>query len=70
MTNPVGRPITDVRVKIIGEDGNAFAILGRVQKALRQVRYDKEFIGKYMEQATSGSYDNLLHATMTYVEVE
>ena len=70
MTNPVGKPITKVKVKLVGEDGNAFYILGKVQDALRQAGYDKEFIGKYLEQATSGDYDNLLQVTMTYVEVE
>ncbi len=64
------KPMTDVRVKLTGEDGNAFAILGKVQKALRQAGYDKEFIEKYLEQATAGSYEDLLQVTMTYVEVE
>jgi len=66
----IGRPITGVRVKLIGEDGNAFAILGKVSKALRDAGYDQAFIDEYIEQATSGDYDHLLMTTMPYVEVQ
>jgi len=68
MTTPY--PITDVKVKLLGEDGNAFYILGKVCKALRDAGYDKDFIHEYRMQAMSGDYDNLLTVTMTYVEVE
>jgi hypothetical protein len=61
--------ITDVKVKLIGEDGNAFYILGKVSKALRQAGYNEEFIKKYQEDAMSGDYDTLLQTTMTYVKV-
>ena len=63
-------PITNVKVKLIGEDGNAFAILGKVSKELRKAGFDDKFINEYMDQATSGDYDNLLQTTMAYVEVE
>lgn len=62
--------MTDVKVKLIGEDGNAFAILGKVSKALRQAGYDLDFIKEYQTQAMSGDYDNLLQVTMTYVDIE
>jgi hypothetical protein len=32
-------PKTDVKMKLIGEDGNAFYILGKVCKALRDAGY-------------------------------
>ena len=64
------RPITDVRVKLIGEDGNAFAILGKVSKALRKAGYDLDFIKAYQEEAMAGDYDTLLQTTMLYVHVE
>ena len=64
------QPITDVKVKLIGEDGNAFHILGKVTKALRRAGYDKAFIDDYIEQATSGDYDTLLMTTMVFVRVE
>lgn len=70
MGQAIGEPLTDVRVKLIGEDGNAFSILGKVSKALREAGYDQTFIDGYVKQATSGDYDNLLMTTMVYVEVE
>ncbi len=61
--------ITNVEVKLLGEDGNAFFILGKVSKELQRAGYSKEFIKEYTNQATSGDYDNLLQTTMTYVKV-
>ncbi len=57
------------KVKLVGEDGNAFAILGRVTKALRKAGMKKE-VALFMEEATAGDYDHLLRTAMKYVEVE
>ena len=57
-------------VKLIGEDGNAFAILGKVKKALRAANYPQETIEKFTTEAMSGDYNNLLQVCMKYVEVE
>ena len=65
MTNTHERP----RVKLIGEDGNAFAILGKVQKALKRAGLHEE-AKAYLEEATAGDYDHLLMVTMKYVDVE
>jgi hypothetical protein len=59
---------TDVTVKLIGEDGNAFAILGTVSRALKRAGYQKE-AKEYMAEAMSGDYDHLLQVTMEYVNV-
>ncbi len=63
-------PSTKPTVKLIGEDGNAFAIMGRVKKALRRVGADKEYIDKYLSEATSGDYDHLLVVSMEYVDID
>ncbi len=65
MTKPKEKPV----VTLVGTDGNAFSILGRVQKALRNAGADEEYIQKYQDEATSGDYDNLLVVTMGYVQV-
>lgn len=57
----------DVRVPLLGDEGNAFAILGRVQKALKQAGVDREEVAEYMTEATSGDYDHLLATTMEWV---
>jgi hypothetical protein len=58
---------TKVQVKLVGEDGNAFAILGRVSKALRRSG-QPEAAKEYMAHATAGDYDHLLQVTMEYVD--
>ena len=63
-------PRTKPNVKLVGEDGNAFSIMGRVKKALRQAGADQEYIDKYLKEATSGDYDHLLVVSMKYVNVE
>ena len=54
-------------LKILGQDGNAFAILGKAQRVARQNNMDWESIKK---EATAGDYDNLLQTMMKHFEVE
>ncbi len=63
-------PLSKPTVKLVGEDGNGFSIMGRVKKALRRAGADKEYIDKYLSEATSGDYDHLLVVSMEYVNVE
>jgi hypothetical protein len=63
-------PLTKPTVKLVGEDGNAFSIMGRVKKALRRAGADKEYIDKYLSEATSGDYDHLLVVSLGYVDVD
>ena len=60
---------TKPTVKLTGEDGNAFAIMGNVSRALRKAGLPKEHIDKYIEESTSGDYDNLLRVAMKYANV-
>lgn len=66
-THEVRHP--DVEVQLVGTDGNAFAILGKVQRALRQAGVSDEEVQAYYDEATSGDYDNLLAVTCRWVEV-
>lgn len=59
-----------IKVKLVGEDGNAFAIIGRVRKAMKRGGCDSESIKEFTDDATSGDYDHLLHTCMKTVEVE
>lgn len=56
-----------VRVKLVGEDGNAYSILGRVSKALKRSG-QPEAAAEYLKRATSGDYDHLLQITLEYVD--
>ncbi len=63
-------PLSKPRVKLIGQDGNAFAIMGNIKRALKSAGADKEYIDQYISEATSGDYDHLLAVSMEYVNVE
>jgi hypothetical protein len=58
----------DVEVELVGQDGNAFAILGAVSKALKRAGYP-EAAAEFMTEASSGDYTHLLNTAMAYVNV-
>lgn len=60
----------DTTVKLIGENGNAFSILARVDRALREAGATPEERNEYMDEAMSGSFEELLRVTMQWVSVE
>ena len=66
MIGPETKPI----VKLVGHDGNAFSIMGRVKQALKRAGADTEYIDEYLSEATSGDYDHLLMVSIGYVDVE
>lgn len=57
-------------VQLVGVNGNAYVIVGKVAKAMRRAGCSKEHIAAYKAEATSGDYDHLLATTMRYVDVE
>ena len=54
-------------LKILGENGNAFVILGLAQRVARKHNMDWEKIKK---EAMGGDYDHLLQVMMKYFDVE
>jgi hypothetical protein len=58
----------DVHVAMVGEDGNAFAILGRVQRALREAGVPAAEIRAFTQEACAGDYDHLLQTVLLTVE--
>ena len=55
---------------MVGEDGNAYAILGRAQRVARQAGWPQETIKAVMDEAMAGDYDHLLCTMMTYFDAE
>ena len=49
---------------LVGQDGNAFFILGNFQKYARRAGWSQEDIEEVIEIAKSGDYDNLLATIM------
>ena len=60
----------NITVRLVGEDGNAFTIMGKVKEALRKGKVSQAYQALYLEEAMSGDYDNLLRVTMNWVNVE
>lgn len=67
--NNTNDPLTDAVVQLTGEDGNAFAILGRVRRAIIKSNRP-ELAETFMSEATAGDYNHLLITCMRYVNVE
>ena len=59
----------NIKVKLAGKDGNAFAILGRVRTAMNKANVPPDEMRAFMDEATSGDYDHLLRTCMKWVEV-
>lgn len=59
----------DIDVQLTGSDGNAFAIMGTVQKAMRRAGVPREELDQYFAEATAGDYNQLLATTMKWVNV-
>ncbi|HEY5529992.1 MAG TPA: hypothetical protein VIL51_11195 [Thermoleophilia bacterium] len=53
-----------VPLTLAGEDGNAYAILGRFQREARREGWSPEQITAVMDDAMSGDYDHLLRVMM------
>lgn len=63
------RPKFDITVKLVGTDGNAWALMGKVVSAMRDVGATKEQEKQFMDEAMSGDYDHLLRTCMAWVHV-
>lgn len=68
MTDNVKFP--HVKVKLVGEDGNAFSILAKTRRAMQRAGVSNEDIEAYLTEAKAGNYDHLLQVTMKTVVVE
>jgi hypothetical protein len=62
-------PKYEVEVQLSGNDGNAYAIMSSVKKALTKAGATPAEIDQYLKDSMSGDYDNLLRVAMDWVEV-
>ena len=53
---------------LVGVDGNAFAIMGYTQKALKETGH-ADLIDKMLEEAQSGDYSNLIRVCCRYIDI-
>lgn len=65
MDNDTKKP----RVKLIGQDGNAFAVLGACRAAARRAKWSNEQWNAVMADMMSGDYNHLLFVAMQHFDV-
>ena len=56
-------------VKLVGQDGNAFMVLGLCKQAARKSGMDKEQVDTIMEEMMAGDYDHVLQTAMKHFDV-
>lgn len=56
-------------VKLLGEDGNAYSIIGRCHQAAQKAGWTEEQWKKVQDEMTSGDYGHLLKTALTHFEV-
>ena len=59
-----------VKVQLVGQEGNAFSIMGRCAAAARRAGVAKVDIDAFYKEATSGNYDHLLQTCMAYFDCD
>lgn len=59
----------EIEVELIGQDGNAFAVLGLVLREMRRAGLSEEERDEFVAEATGGDYDDLLATVQRWVEV-
>ena len=59
----------EITVGLVGSDGNAFAVVGAVRRALHAHGVSKEKVTEFVDEAMSGDYEHLLATVMETVNV-
>lgn len=67
MKNQIKYP--EVKVKLLGNDGNAFAILSACKYQAMKEGLNQKHIKEFMDEAVAKDYDHLLQTCMKYFEI-
>lgn len=57
-------PSKKVKLKLVGLNGNAFALMGAFKRQAEREGWSAEDIGQVLDECTSGDYDHLLCTLM------
>jgi hypothetical protein len=57
-----------MKYDFVGVDGNAFAVMAYVLKAMRECKMSKEEQSDYQTKAMSGDYDHLLAVSVEMID--
>lgn len=70
MTNNLFTPARTINFNLIGQDGNAFVLLGGWQRQARREGWSNKDINKVVNNATSGDYNNLLSVLSAHCSMD
>jgi len=56
-------------LKLTGQDGNAFFIIGKAIREAKRAGWSKEKIKEFQNKAMSGDYNNVVTTCMNYFDV-
>lgn len=69
--NNIVIPAKNPTLKLVGTDGNAFALMGRAREhARRHKLYNSQDLRTIMDECMSGNYDHLLATLMYFFNVK
>lgn len=57
-----------MKYDLVGVDGNAFAVMAYVLKAMKECKMSKEKQSDYQTKAMSGDYNNLLAVSIGMID--
>lgn len=57
-----------IKVRLSGQDGNAFTILGACRRAAERAGLPPQEVKAFIEEATAGDYDHLLQTAMRWFD--
>ena len=60
----------DITVELVGQDSNAFNLLGICRRAMKESNLPQSEIDAFTTEATSGNYDHLLATCCEWFNVE
>lgn len=66
----VPMPSSRPTVKLIGNDGNAFAIIGACKQAAKRAGWTPQQVQQLQDEMMQSDYDHLLATATRYFEVE
>ena len=60
----------EITVQLVGQDGNAFNLLGLCLRAMRRAKLSKEEQDAFYKEATSSDYNHLLSTCSEWFNIE
>jgi hypothetical protein len=58
-----------MKYDLVGVDGNAFAVMGYILKAMRECKMSKKEQSDYQTKVMSGDYDHLLAVSVEMIDM-